>query len=217
MRNLSSKTDLSLLGSLFLCELSITVMAMMIYRKGDRPFGVFVFAKPGIVFLVAIALSLICGAVIILKYIASTRSQSRHFHLIVMMNVVTVLVVLLIGEGILRLSSRSSKEGETLLGTVLSPKNWEMLTLHYRKRLDKASASRSCEVYDDLMGWTNGPNRQCSHGMYSISSEGIRAPHAEHSFADVPAKPRIALVGDSYTFALGVSYEDSWGYLLGGR
>ena len=209
-----SKTDLILLGSLFLCELSLTVIAMMIYRKGERPFGVFVFSKPGVAFFVAIALSLIVGTVVILKYIASTRSQSRHFQLIVMMNFVTVVVVLLIGEGTLRLSSRSSKEGETLFGTVLTPKNWDKLTLHYWRRLEKASDSRSCEVYDDLMGWTNGPNRQCSHGMYWISSEGIRAPHAGHSFADVPAKPRIALVGNSYTFALDVSYEDSWGYLL---
>ena len=213
VRNLSPKTDVILLGSLFLWELSITVMAMMLYRKGDRPFGVFVSATPGVVFLITIALSLSLGAVILLKYIASQRSQSRHCNLIVMMNLVTVLVVLLIGEGILRLSSRSSKEGETFFGTVLAPKNWELLTLHYRKLLDKTS-SRSCEVYDDLMGWTNGPNRQCSHGMHSISSEGVRAPHAGHSFADVSDKPRIALVGDSYTFALEVSYEDSWGYLL---
>ena len=86
VRNLSPKTDVILLGSLFLWELSITVMAMMLYRKGDRPFGVFVSATPGVVFLITIALSLSLGAVILLKYIASQRSQSRHCNLIVMMN-----------------------------------------------------------------------------------------------------------------------------------
>jgi len=212
MRDRSSKADLILVGSLFLFELSIAVMAMMIYRKGDRPYGVFLPAKPGVVFLITCVFSLVFGAVIILNYLESKPSQLRHFKLLITMNLVTLVVVLLIGEATLRLSARSSKEGERLLGTVLLPKNWENFTLYYRKLLDKSSASY--HVYDDLMGWTLAPNRQSSDGMYSISSEGIRAPNAGHSFTRISDKPRIALVGDSYTFAQDVSYEDSWGYLL---
>ena len=42
----------------------------------------------------------------------------------------------------------------------------------------------------------------------------MRAPHEGVTFSKTSQKKRIALVGDSYTFAEDVAYEDSWGYLL---
>ncbi|MEO6554858.1 MAG: SGNH/GDSL hydrolase family protein, partial [Nitrospiraceae bacterium] len=80
--------------------------------------------------------------------------------------------------------------------------------------LDKAGARPPFYVYDDLMGWTVGPNRRSENGLYYSSSERIRAPHEGVSFAQLKEKTRIALVGDSYTFGEDVAYEDTWGYLL---
>jgi hypothetical protein len=129
-----------------------------------------------------------------------------------MMNLVTVILILIIVEIAIRTSSHSFKEGEALGDTVLVPKNWQKHALHNRKLLDHTAGSYL--VYDDLMGWTNGPNRRSADGLYWSSSEGLRAPHAGVTFANVEKKTRIAIVGDSFTFGQEVPYEDSWGYLL---
>ncbi|MEO6554342.1 MAG: hypothetical protein ABIO96_07330 [Nitrospiraceae bacterium] len=208
------KNDLLLLASLFLLELSIAVMPVAMNLKGERPFAVFLSSRPGMVFLLAIAVLFIAGAVIIGLYQVSKRSSSRHFRLIVTMNLVTVLLMLITGEIAMRILSRSSIEGETLGSRVLIPKNWGQLTLHNRQLLDKAGARPTFHVYDDLMGWTVRPNRRSANGLYYSSLEGIRAPHEGVSFAKLTEKTRIALVGDSYTFGEDVAYEDTWGYLL---
>jgi hypothetical protein len=211
--SLSRKTDLSLFASLFLWELSIMVIAMAMYMKGERPFPVFLPSNPGMVFLVAIAVALTAGVVIIYQYLASRRSAMRRFSVIVMMNLVTMVLVLMTVEATLRETSESSREGETLLSTVLRPKNWEKVALHNRDLLDRASGNLSYQVYDPVMGWTMGPSRRSADGLYWSSSEGIRAPHSGITFAKFPAKTRIALVGDSHTFGHEM-YEDTWGFLL---
>ena len=50
--------------------------------------------------------------------------------------------------------------------------------------------------------------------IYMSSTEGIRSPRTNMSFDTIPAKRRIALVGDSFTFGLEVRYEDTWGRRL---
>lgn len=208
------KNDLLLLGSLFMAELSIAVMSMALYLKGERPFADFLSNKPGWLFVCAIVFFLLAGAVIVSRYLANKRSPSRHFRLIVMMNIITVVLILTTGEIVTRILSRSSMEGEKLGGTVLKPKNWGQLALHNRELLKGAHASLTFHVYDDLMGWTIGPNRRSANRLYYSSSEGIRAPHEGVSYAKPTEKTRIALVGDSYTFGEDVAYEDTWGYLL---
>lgn len=208
------KNDLLLLASLFLLELSIAAMPMAMYMKGDRPFTVFLSSNPGMVFLLAIAVFFIAGAIIGNQYLASKRSPSRRFRLIVTMNLVTVLLMLITGEIAMRILSRSSQEGETIGRVVLMPKSWETVARHYRQLLDQVGGDLSYLVYDDLMGWTVGPNRRSDNGLYRSSSEGIRAPHEGVTFAKIAGKTRIALVGDSFTFSEEVAYEDSWGYAL---
>jgi hypothetical protein len=212
---LPQKNNLLLPASLFVWELSIAGMLMAMYMKGDRPFAVFLSSNPGMVFLLAIAAFIIAGAVIIHQYLASKRSSSRHFRLIVMMNLVTVILILVTGEIAIRVASRDSREGEKIGRVELMPKNWETVALRCRQLVGKVSGSFSSYIVnDDLMGWTVGPNRQSTDGLYFSSSEGIRAPHEGVTFAKTAGKTRIALVGDSYTFAEEVRYEETWGYLL---
>ena len=210
----ASRNTLLPLASLFLGELSIMAIVMAIHMKGERPLPVFLSSKPGLVFLLAIPISLIAGALIIYQYLASKRSQSSHFRLIVMMNLITVILVMITLEVSLRLISHSVKEGEAVNGTVLLPKEWDKMVLHFRENPTLRSNPYPYVVYDDLMGWTIGPNRRSADSLYASSLEGIRAPHTDVTFAEATGKTRIALVGDSYTFGEEVAYEHTWGYFL---
>ena len=189
-------------------------IAMAIHMKGERTFAVFLSSKPGLVFLLAISISLVAGALIIYEYLASKRSQSSHFRLIVTMNLITGILVMITVEVSLRLISHSVKEGEAVNGTVLLPKRWENVAMYFRENPTLRSNPYPYVVYDDLMGWTIGPNRRSAHSLYASSSEGIRAPHKDVTFAEATGKMRIALVGDSYTFGEEVAYEQTWGYFL---
>src|SRR5918994_3497790 len=113
--------ELVFLASLFLLELSIMVIPMAIYMKGERPFAVFSNSKPGMVFQGAIVVSFIAGAFIAHQYWLSKRSQASHFRMLVMMNLVTVLLMVVTAEITLRISSQSSKEGETFGSVVMKP------------------------------------------------------------------------------------------------
>lgn len=208
--------DLRLLASLFLLELSIAIMAMAMYMKGERPFAIFLSSRPGVLFVLAVPVLLVAGAVIIWQYLGRKRSPSNHFRLIVALNLVTVILIVITGEIAVWIWSRSSLEGETLGSTVLRPKNWEKVAGYHRHLLDQAGGDLSYIVYDDLMGWTSGRNRKRSSNkiLFFSSSEGIRAPHEGVTFAKHGGKPRIALVGDSYTFGEDVTYEDTWGSRL---
>jgi hypothetical protein len=220
----ASRNTLFPLASLFLAEASIMAIAMAIYIKGERSFTVFLFSKPGLVFLVAIPLLLIAVAFIICQYLASERS--RDFRLIVTMNLITVILMLITTEVSLRLISHSVKEGEAVNNTVLLPKKWDKIVSYFRDHLTPTGTpitfsggwdrpiSYSYVVYDGLIGWTIGPNRLSADSLYASSSEGIRAPHKDVTFAESTGKTRIALVGDSNTFGEEVAYEHTWGYYL---
>jgi hypothetical protein len=134
--------------------------------------------------------------------------------LVLAMNIVTGMLILIAAEITTRMLSVRSIEGEKLGNTVLLPKSWHTLTLHNQKLISKAATRPTFHVYDDVLGWTIGPNRKSADGLYYSSSEGIRAPHEDFSSAKSTKKTRIALVGDSYTFGEDVVYEDTWAYRL---
>jgi len=210
----ASRNTLFLLALLFLFELSVMAIVLAIHVKGERSFEVFLSSKPGLVFLPAIAVSLIAGAFIICQYLASKRSQSSHFLLTVMMNLITVILTLITVEVGLRLTSHSVKEGRAIDGVVLVPKQWDKMASYFRENLTLNSNPYPYVVYDEVMGWTIGSNRRSADSLYASSSEGIRALQEDVSFAASAGKTRIALVGDSYTFGEEVAYEHTWGYLL---
>ncbi|MDH4153574.1 MAG: hypothetical protein OEV01_07275 [Nitrospira sp.] len=210
----SQKREMYLLALLFLLESSLAVMALAMYMKGARPFAVFLFSTPGKALVVALLVCILAGVTIVLQYVASRRSSSRHFWLVVGLNLMTVIGGLFVGEATVRLGVHSSSEGEVFGTTVLRPKSWETVSAEYRKILEQASGGLSYLEYDDVMGWTVGRNKRSANGLYYSSAEGIRAPEQGVSFAEVTGKTRIALVGDSFTFAEEVRYEDSWGYHL---
>ena len=206
--------SLLLLTCLFISELCIAVMSVAIYVKGDRPFTLFLSDRSGIVFLMAGVAFCPAAAVILSQYKASLRLRSRHFRLVVMMHLVMVVFILTTAEIAVRAGTNSITEGEIWRWRVLLPKSWAKVALYERELLNQRAGRLSYLVYDDLMGWSTGPNRRGRDGLYYSSWEGIRAPHEGVSFARSTDKTRIALVGDSFTFGDDVAYEDSWGYRL---
>lgn len=205
----------SLLAYLFLWELSIGVMAVAISMLGDYSLRHFFTTHIGRVALVALGTFSFTTAMLMRRYARSRQRGSSHFRLTVIMNLIMVLVVLLTGEVAVRLGTTTVRDGEEWRWRVLLPKNWERVSSFYRQLLASGGGRRlSYLIYDDVMGWTLGPNRTSANGQYYTSAEGIRAPGAGVSFAKVSAKTKIALVGDSFTFGDNVVYEESWGYLL---
>ena len=67
---------------------------------------------------------------------------------------------------------------------------------------------------DERLGWAINPGRRTADGLYFSSAEGLRSPEPGVAFRDRRARHRVALVGDSFTFGLEVSYEQTWGYRL---
>jgi hypothetical protein len=58
------------------------------------------------------------------------------------------------------------------------------------------------------------PSTDGDGAIYLSSLEGLRSPRVGMSFAGAPARRRVAIVGDSFTFGLEVPYDQTWGNQL---
>ena len=101
------------------------------------------------------------------------------------------------------------------LGDTLQPRSWSKEAAFYREIL-ASGRSRNSNIYKahEFLGWTIGENRRSDDGMYLSSDEGIRSMDTDYSYGDRKARIRVALVGDSYTFAQDVFFADTWGHRL---
>src|SRR5262249_38188649 len=59
------------------------------------------------------------------------------------------------------------------------------------------------------------PSRVSENGLYRSSAEGIRSAEVGVALRDLPARHRVALIGDSYTFCEEVAFDDCWSLHLG--
>ncbi len=209
-----SKHDLLIFCALFLLETSIVVMLQALHIKGEISFEVFLSGLTGRVFLCAVGVFLVSGAVSIRGYLEHRQSSSRSFRLIVAMNVVTMVLAVVIAEVTVRAVVRSYYGYEAIGTLVLRPKSWEAIKAHYQKLIRKQRGDLSYHVYDPLLGWTLGPSRGSADGLYWSSPEGIRVPDGNSSFARNADSVDITLVGDSFTFGEEVKYQESYGYHL---
>lgn len=212
-----SKQELLLLVSLFVMESSLATIALALHMKGERQFSLFLTSRPGLVFLCAIPAFFIASWGIVRRYLANKRSPSHHFRLTVTMNLVTVLLIVLTGEIIVRVGSRSTRQGEVFLNTVLKPKDWEQIRDAYRPFIEENRSDRSFYIRDDRMGWTlgeNGYSFEKNEGPYWSSQEKLRAPREGVSYAPIKGKTDIALIGNSFTFGEEVIFEETWGQKL---
>ncbi|GKS64581.1 hypothetical protein YTPLAS72_18850 [Nitrospira sp.] len=209
-----SKRELLFYTSLVLFESAIAVLVVAQHMKGERSFQVFFSSRPGLVFLCAVVVLFMSGTDLVHRYLVHTRSPTGRFRLVAMMNVVSVLLLVTIGEIVVRAGSRDHLDGEAFGHVVLHPRSWEKAIQSLRIEKERGDHSHGHLTSDDQMGWTVAPDRCNSNGLYCSSSEGIRAPQKGVSFPKVQGRQEIALVGDSFTFGEEVSYEETWGHQL---
>ena len=200
--------------SLYVLELCGLITAMAIYKKSDRPLLDFLASQAGVVCVFAV-LGLVTSALGIVYILRKTaRPKIKQLYATFVLNLLSVIIVLATAEIFIRAWAVSTPAGPLFANTVLLPRSWERFAAHQRAILAKASTWGSYFVYDSFLGWTVGRSRSSSDGLYFSSVEGIRSSRAGISFAGPPARHRVAIVGDSFTFGLEVRYEETWGRQL---
>jgi len=71
-------------------------------------------------------------------------------------------------------------------------------------------------VHDEWAGWKNAPNidtRPAKSGRVQTNAQGMRNTQ-DFSLQAEAGKPRLLIVGDSYSFGHGVSNEETYAYIL---
>jgi hypothetical protein len=208
--------DMRLLVALYAAEFFLLIMALAIYRLGDRSLASSLGSMPGIAFVVALIAFLAAAAIIARRYLLSRRLNSRSFGFTAAMNLITVALIFIPVEIAIRVLARDASDAAIFQSTdvVLYPRSWEKAAAVNREILEKASGDLSYLVYDQTLGWTVGRDRSGANGLYVSSAEGLRAARRGAVLAGPKTKPRIAIVGDSFAFAERVAFENSWGHLL---
>ncbi len=212
----SSDREFLPLAALFIFELAAVVIAKALHLKGERPFGLFLHSNPGIALCMAMALALLCAWFVIRTFLRDRRSSPRRFHLLVGMNLVTVILLILAGEMALRFSIRHEGGYDKIGSLALKPYSWESVRSHFRRMRDEASSRHVSGLYEDdeLLGSKLRPNAQSINQLYWASAEGLRASGEDFSFKENPERTDIALIGDSFTFGYEVRHEETYGFYL---
>lgn len=196
---------------LILLEVSLIVLSLSLYKGLTNNSRTIVGGVAGLLGVLLPALYLAR------LYIKSVAAERRLFSMVVGMNLVTVCVVGLAGEVVVRVSATPNDQGVEVFGTTLLPKDWQAVTVWNRRLLKEVPQSISYLTADNLLGWTIAPNRVSKNGLYTSSQEGIRSPTVGMSYREPSQPNRMAIVGDSFTFALGVPFQSSWGAQLEDR
>jgi hypothetical protein len=104
--------------------------------------------------------------------------------------------------------------GERVGDVDLLPYDWHRVAAQNRTLLETRRSPASLTGPDPEIGWDIGESRSTDAGMHRTSEEGIRSAEAGERLADRAAPVRVALIGDSFTFAEEVPFEQTWGEQL---
>ena len=210
------RTDSRLLMTVSAGILAMICALVAFYRIEWQPNLITIMASsPAIVLAISLVAFLVAGFRIIRSY-RLRETDPRVFNLTVALGIVTMLATYLCAEAAVRLLATTTPEGPSVLDTVLLPRDWPLVMASRRFLWEQSSSRYGVFRFDDMLGWTVGSNRQGTgpHGeTYFSSREGLRTNGPDLSLAG-RATRTIALLGDSYTFASDVNYEDSWGHRL---
>ncbi len=206
--------DAMLLACLYAAESALLLMALVLQKTGERPLIAPIPSAPVVGFGAGLVLLVVASVWIGREYVRTRRTANRRFWLVVAMNVITLTLIVIPLEVALRVLVRTTPDAVSFGDTILLPRSWERAKSHNLEIVTKASGDLSYLAPDDSLGWTVGPNRRGGDGLYLSSAEGLRASRQGVELAGPKRRPRVALVGDSYTFAERVRFEDSWGHVL---
>jgi hypothetical protein len=204
-----------LIVALLAFEFGLFLTGVGLYKLGKRPLLSTTLASEA--FFSGLTFGLLGAILLIRTWRRSAPAARRNMQLIIGGNVLMLLIGAAALEIALRLAGTAMASGMAL-GALRLPPTWDEVRAENRRLLFDAFGHGGGEdsylVADPLLGWTAGPNRQSRDGLYFSSAEGVRSPGPDMSFASHPFRQRIALVGDSYTFSVDVSWRDSWAHYL---
>jgi hypothetical protein len=191
--------------ALYAFEFGGFVLAMALFKYGDRVSSP--TTREAVWVLVPLASLLAVGVCIVA---CGRVLGGKRFVVTLATNLVSVMIVLALAEGLMRLIAVSGPHGVTVAQTLLLPKDWDWVRRRNAALLKDTPTNISYFVGDALLGWAVGPSRTSADGLYVSSREGIRSARPDIAYADDPAPNLVAAVGDSYTFGLEVRFEQSW-------
>ena len=186
-------------------EIAVGLTLLLVHKGIDRNPWLFAGGLIGIGVTIA---SLIWG------YWTGGQVARRNCRLAVLSNLIVVALLAILGEMIVRVGVAPSSQGLSFGHVRLAPQDWQATKEWNQNLLRQSPSNISYFVQDSLLGWTVGSSRQSKDGLYASSQEGIRSPQVGNAYADIQHLPRIAIVGDSYTFGLEVPFESTWGNKL---
>ena len=139
-------------------------------------------------------------------------SQARQFLKILLINIAVLLVLFSTIEVSVRIFyAVNSKTPPHPDLSVEREWNW----IKARTQDGKVSFDSRFE-YDATVGWKNAANINTvpkDQGRVRTNSQGMRND-ADFALEPVPGRPRLMIVGDSYSFGFGVSNEETYAYEL---
>jgi hypothetical protein len=191
--------------ALYVLEFGGFVLGMAFFKYGDRLSSL----TPREVLWIALPVASIL-AVAVCIVVCWRRLERGRPLVIVATNLVSVVIVLAVAEGLMRVSAVTGPQGVAVANTLLLPKDWNWVRSRNADLLKDAPANISYFVSDPLLGWVVGPGRTSADGLYVSSREGIRSARPDIAYADDRVPNVLAAVGDSYTFGLEVRFEQSW-------
>jgi hypothetical protein len=209
-----ARPDLPVFATLFVLEACLAILALGLYKKGDRSVEMFLASRAGAVCLLAFGGLAVALAVIVIRYRVRALNPSNGIGLAFALNLMSVTASLGTLEIMIRMASVQSSGDTTFMGMRLLPRDWNEVAAHYRSILAAAAWRGSYLAFDPELGWDVAPSQASADGLYFSSVEGIRSARPGERFAGSTSRARVALVGDSFTFGREVRYEDSWGYQL---
>jgi hypothetical protein len=207
----ATAVDPRLVISLYVCEAAVLAAALTVNRYYNL-LGRLTWQQAAM--LAAPIVIALASAVYVGIRLAAADGRSRVFALA--LNALAILLAFAGAEMVVRAFARTELTGAQFGGTLLLPKDWEGVKERHRELLALVRDDISYFVVDDRLGWVPGRSRRSKEGLYSTSAEGVRSANAGVSYASRPPGPRIAIVGDSFTFGMEVPFESSWGAVLEG-
>ena len=207
--NKSSRDRFALVAGVYVWEASGVMIILGLYRLTDKSdLWAFLSRPDGGVFVLASLLFLCAGLLVTWKYRAVRVLGGSPLEFILRRNIMPVILVVMIVEGMLRVFSIDTEWGTLLGGKLLGPYRFEGAVARHSKQVSEAVE------YDQLLGWTVKPNLNSRNGLYFTGPQGIRTPRPGMTFAGSDTPCRVALVGDSHTFGTELKFEATWGYHL---
>ena len=200
-----SRQEWFILAAIIVLETTLGLTALLIYKGIARHPWIFAAGMVGVG---------LTAAYLILEYWKGSRTDRRSIAFAVAANLCTLVLLAVVGEVIVRIGATPSSQGLSFAQIRLAPRDWQVIVEWNRDLLHRSSSNISYFVQDSLLGWTVGPSRRSKDGLYLSSREGIRSPEVGIAYSEVQELPRIAIVGDSYTFGLEVPFESTWGKKL---